>query len=69
VPAALYLGCQVMWADQPKPAVAWEYRTLIPPNGEPDKALNELGRQGWELVTATDIPRFGVRYVFKRARP
>lgn len=30
--------------------------------------LDKLGKNGWELVTVTESPRFGVTFVFKRRK-
>jgi hypothetical protein len=34
----------------------WEYRVLSFPKGGYTNALNELGREGWELVSVTPEP-------------
>lgn len=52
----------------------WEYLTVTPPRGptnkeidDPSARLNELGGDGWELVTALDYDGGGTKYlVFKR---
>ncbi|SMO52554.1 DUF4177 domain-containing protein [Halorubrum cibi] len=54
--------------------VRWEYETLRPPRDEtrkeatdPEAELNELGAEGWELVTTIDYEGGGSKYlVFKR---
>ena len=53
-----------------KPAV-WEYKAVSSATKEfqGDKTFNELGAQGWELVTASGGNDFsGVYFVFKRRR-
>ncbi|WP_255151863.1 DUF4177 domain-containing protein [Halorarius halobius] len=52
----------------------WEYETLRPPRGstkkeavDPKEALNELGGDGWELVTTVEYVGGGTKYlVLKR---
>lgn len=52
----------------------WEYETLRPPRGEtrkeasdPKEQLNELGTDGWELVTTIDYTGGGTKFlVFRR---
>lgn len=52
----------------------WEYETLRPPRGptkkeaiDPKAQLNELGGDGWELVTTVEYVGGGTKYmVFKR---
>ena len=52
----------------------WEYETLRPPRGptkkeaiDPKGQLNELGGNGWELVTTVEYVGGGTKYmVFKR---
>ena len=52
----------------------WEYETLRPPRGptkkevsDPKAQLNELGGDGWELVTTLEYTDGGTKYlVFKR---
>lgn len=52
----------------------WEYETLRPPRGptkkeaiDPKGQLNELGANGWELVTTIEYVGGGTKYmVFKR---
>jgi hypothetical protein len=55
--------------------VTWEYRVVYVPGvrNMSEKAMNELGAQGWELVTFQAINNEGVtigagNYFFKRAR-
>ncbi|RDI70686.1 DUF4177 domain-containing protein [Halopelagius longus] len=59
--------------DAPPPR-RWEYRTLEPPREstqkeaeDPTDELNELGREGWELVDTIDYTGGGTKYlVLKR---
>lgn len=52
----------------------WEYETLRPPregtkkeSADPQEALNELGREGWELAVTVDYDGGGTKYfVLKR---
>ena len=52
----------------------WEYETLRPPRGptkkeaiDPKAQLNELGGEGWELVTSVEYVGGGTKYLlFKR---
>jgi len=52
----------------------WEYRTLRPPREasqkearDPAAALDEVGRDGWELVDTIDYVGGGTKFlVFKR---
>jgi hypothetical protein len=52
----------------------WEYETLRPPREatkheatDPKEQLNELGREGWELVTTVDYSGGGTKFlVFRR---
>jgi hypothetical protein len=52
----------------------WEYRTLRPDReatrhevADPEAELNDLGADGWELVTAVDYSGGGTKYlVLKR---
>ncbi|WP_136717623.1 DUF4177 domain-containing protein [Halorientalis salina] len=52
----------------------WEYETLRPPRDEvkkeatdPKTELNELGADGWELVSTIEYEGGGTKYlVFKR---
>jgi hypothetical protein len=48
----------------------WEYRSLEPPRGpankeveDPAEALNELGGEGWELVTSVEYVGGGTKYL------
>lgn len=53
---------------------SWEYRSLEPPRGpankeveDPAESLNELGDEGWELVTTVEYVGGGTKYLlFKR---
>ncbi len=52
----------------------WEYHTIRPPRGstkkesiDPVNDLNDLGEDGWELVTTIEYVGGGTKYlVFKR---
>lgn len=73
-------------APAPAPAPAkstpvWEYKVLVQPHAEADlqKALNDLGADGWELTGttgevappskgATPLSRATVRLILKRAK-
>ncbi|WP_227380795.1 DUF4177 domain-containing protein [Haladaptatus halobius] len=52
----------------------WEYHTLRPPRGstkkeaiDPSAELNELGKDGWELVDTIEYVGGGTKFlVFKR---
>lgn len=56
------------------PETTWEYKTVQPPRGatmkeadNPTSLLNDLGREGWELVDTIEYTRGGTKYlVFKR---
>ena len=55
-----------------KPGEFWEYKTLSSAAGDPTNALNELGKDRWELVTSRgygDAPQSETEYVFKRVKP
>jgi len=56
----------------------WEYRVELllddnpDPKGPPDKELNELGAEGWELVSVVEVAVHGghnLRFYFKRPIP
>jgi hypothetical protein len=58
------------WTLQTK--TVWEYKVVNSNKGTPPKELNELGAEGWELVTVRD-PIFGgnslnAEYIFKRPK-
>ncbi len=52
----------------------WEYETVRPPReatmeqaSDPQKLLNEYGREGWEFVNTIEYEGGGTKYlVFKR---
>lgn len=54
--------------------IRWEYETLRPPReatkketDDPKTELNDLGEDGWELVTTLEYVGGGTKYlVFKR---
>lgn len=59
-------------AQANKPAVAWEYKTLYWGGGDPTSSFDDLGKQGWELVTSRGYgnePQSQTLYVFKRTKP
>ena len=59
-------------AQANKAAVAWEYKTFNWGGGDPTSSLDELGKQGWELVTSRGYgnePQSQTLYVFKRTKP
>jgi hypothetical protein len=43
----------------------WEYKSVTKVGGEL-KELNELGRQGWELVAVAGAPPHTMRAILKR---
>ena len=45
----------------------WKYRTetVRDQYGLPDAKLNELGQEGWELVSVVSTPSF-YKYIFKK---
>ncbi|WP_436346163.1 DUF4177 domain-containing protein [Natronorubrum sp. FCH18a] len=53
---------------------SWQYNVVEPPRGptmeeaiDPSSVLNELGADGWELVTTIEYTGGGTKYlVFKR---
>ncbi|MXV62607.1 DUF4177 domain-containing protein [Natronorubrum sp. JWXQ-INN-674] len=53
---------------------SWQYTVIEPPRGptmeeatDPSATLNELGAEGWELVTTIEYDGGGTKYlVFKR---
>ncbi len=60
----IFAGWTVNGQKQSQPKVTWEYKVV----SETDKiALNDLGAQGWELVT---VEMGGAQevYYFKRAK-
>jgi hypothetical protein len=59
-------------AQAGKPAVVWEYKTTYLGGGDPVPSLNELGKEGWELVTSRSYGnefQSQTLYVFERAKP
>ena len=62
--------------QQRVPQAVWEYKVVYVPGvrNMSEKTMNELGAQGWELVTFQAINNEGGtigagNYFFKRARP
>ena len=77
--AAIILFGLVGWTGfgqrQRTPQQTWEYKVIYVPGARnlSEKAMNEMGAQGWELVTFQAINNEGVtigagNYFFKRAR-
>ena len=67
--------CVLGWTgyarNQNDKTVIWEYKAVSSATKEfqGDKTFNELGAQGWELVTASGGKDFsGVYFVFKRRK-
>jgi hypothetical protein len=59
-------------AQANKPGLIWEYKTISWGGGDPTPSLNDLGKEGWELVTSRGYgnePPSQTLYVFKRAKP
>jgi hypothetical protein len=59
-------------AQANKAVVVWEYKTLSWGGGDPIPSLDDLGKQGWELVASRGYgnePQSETLYVFKRAKP
>ena len=77
--AAIILFGLVGWTGfgqrQRTPQQTWEYKVIYVPGARnmSEKAMNEMGAQGWELITFQAINNEGVtigagNYFFKRAR-
>jgi hypothetical protein len=69
----LALGSTMSSAQAPKqtPVVAWEYKTIFGSDSVPnDPEMNNLGNEGWELLTVIEQKQQNpdVRFVFKRAK-
>jgi hypothetical protein len=59
-------------AQANRPGLIWEYKALYVGGGDPIPSLDDLGQQGWELVTSRGYgnePQSQTLYVFKRAKP
>jgi hypothetical protein len=79
VVVGLIVGTLALWNQQSTgqaqrvlPVVVWEYKTLYVGGGDPTSSLNDLGKQGWELVTSRGYGnehQSQTLYVFKRAKP
>jgi hypothetical protein len=57
-------------AQANKAAVVWEYKTFYWGGGDPTSEFNDLGKEGWELVTSRGYgnePSSQTLFVFKRA--
>lgn len=49
----------------------WEYATAFYNTWEgamPELRLNEIGEDGWELVSVVDKPQVGTAFYFKRPK-
>lgn len=76
--AAVALLCLVGWKTEGQksasPAVRWEYRVFDAEGKNPtysqdyETQLNQLGQQGWELVSEHEAGLNRVRYTLKRPR-
>lgn len=56
-------------APAAQPGVQWEYKLHYAGNEDHLEPINQLGLQGWEMVTAYNTdPQSPVVYVFKRAK-
>lgn len=63
--------CLTGWqvSSQQKQTTVWEYKIVEPSSRIPIKEMNDLGAQGWELVTVQFHENSGgADYYFKRAR-
>jgi len=79
VVVGLIVGTLALWSQQSTgqaqrvlPVVVWEYKPLYVGGGDPTPSLNDLGKQGWELVTSRGYgneDQSQTLYVFKRAKP
>lgn len=74
--AIIVLLCVAGWASygqRRSPARAvWEYKSVVSYQTQPlfrgDETTNELGAQGWELVSAAATDSSGTTFIFKRAK-
>lgn len=72
--AIVALFCLIGWGGygqrQSSSKIVWEYKILYLNDGQDNvRTLNELGAQGWELVTVNDVnSALNGIYFFKRAR-
>lgn len=72
--AIVALFCLIGWSGygqrQSSSKMVWEYKILYLNDGQDNvRTLNELGAQGWELVTINDVnSALNGSYFFKRAR-
>lgn len=57
-------------APADKPRLTWEYKTAFGKVGQPnDDELNQLGKEGWELMHFTaEEAVSAVRFVFRRPK-
>jgi hypothetical protein len=51
-------------------SVLWEYKTFVARGGMAltDQRLNDLGREGWELIAFDLNPAGNLTYIFMRER-
>lgn len=63
---ACLLGVLVYASVTGAKAEQWEYRVVTPDDAELKKEMNELGREGWELVAARRTSGGSYEMVFKR---
>ena len=67
----LAIGWTVYGQQRNSRRPVWEYKSVYDRNTyfQGDKTLNELGAQGWELVTtSTSSDIVGVTYTFRRSK-
>jgi hypothetical protein len=79
VVVGLIVGTLALWsqpstgqAQRVLPVVVWEYKALDAGGVDPTPSLNEMGKQGWELVASRGYgnePQSPTLYIFKRAKP
>jgi len=63
--AFFLVGCAAARHD----SKAWEYKRVFESNyGTIDQQLNQLGAEGWQLVTEYETPSHPIIAVLKRAK-